>query len=130
MITLSIGNVDMSEYITKITFESSPDTRESKTFTNYDGTIIGGAEGRKFKKIIKAYAEGVPNDIAANLDDVLHSESFSVSYTSPAQSSGDFVCSSYSAEPDEGSHESGSIPEWNVSFTIESAQPKSSGDGL
>jgi len=132
MISLSIENIDLSGYITKIRYESSPDQKNSgDSFINWDGTDIYGEEGRTFKKIIRATAEGVPSSSASALDTVLHSDSFSVTYTSPASYAGDFVCTSYSAEPDEGSHEDGGSPDWNITFTLESASPESSsGSGL
>ena len=132
MIELTVGNIDLKDYITKIRFDSSPDTRKSgEGFINYDGTDIYGEEGKTFRNTIQATAEGVPDAVAAGLDTVLHSERFEVTYTSPTHSSGNFECTSYSAEPDEGSHEDGSSPDWNITFTIESASPESSsGSGL
>lgn len=130
MISLNIGNTDLSGYITKIRFERSPYTKLNNSFINYDGTEICGEGGRFFKTVIPVTAEGVPESTAAALDAVLHSESFNVTYTSPAGTTGTFICTSYSAEPDEGSHEDGSTPDWNLNFTIESASPESTGSGL
>ena len=132
MIELTVGSIDLKDYITKIRFDSSPDSRNSgESFINYDGTNIYGEEGITFRNTIQATVEGVPDAVAAELDEVLHSESFEVAYTSPAHSSGIFECTSYSAEPDEGSHEDGSSPDWNIAFTIASASPESSsGSGL
>lgn len=129
MIELTINNVDIAEYVTKIHFESSPDQKRNSGFTNYDGTTVYGVDGQSFKHTIQVTAEGVPDSTAADLDDELHSGTVSVLYTSPASSTGYFACTAYSAEPDEGSHEDGSDPDWNITFTLESVS-ETSGDGL
>ena len=165
MISLSIGNIDLKNYITKIRFEISPyeitpESSESGSgsgssasadsrdyFLNYDGRKIyasysaeepsgddddgdddtGGDEPeqetvRAYKTIIRCSLEGLPDRIASNLTSVLQTEYFNASYTSPNFNSGNFICTSYSAEPDEGSHEDGSSPDWNIDLVIETQE--------
>ena len=74
MIELIADDIDLSGYITKIRFGSSPDTKNGgDSFINYDGTDIYGEEGKTFKKTIQATVEGVPDAVASELDTALHS---------------------------------------------------------
>ena len=196
MISLSIGNIDLKEYITKIHFEVSPyeytisqeetgsggsgssvgsgnsggsgssgnSTNSRDYFLNYDGKKVyasywvedpddpgnssgddsgnsGGESGgnnndnnnnnpgnnqpvtvRTFKTVIRCTLEGLPDNIAAQLSTILRNDTFTASYTSPDLQSGEFLCTSYSAEPDEGSHEDGDPPDWNIDLVIENPE--------
>ena len=169
MISLSIGNICLDDFITKIRFEISPYEVKSDSggggsggssdsrdyFLNYDGRKIYASYDaeepdddsdsdpdsssedeqetfRYFKTLIKCTLEGLPENKAAALSTILQNDTFTASYTSPALQSGVFLCTSYSAEPDEGSHEDGSTPDWNIDLVIETpeeeAPPPNSSD--
>jgi hypothetical protein len=120
MIKLIVGNIDISEYITAMNINRSPYTVDgSSDFENWDGEIAYAE--KLWKTSIKVSAEGVPNGIAQQIENVVCANGFDVTYTSPAEKTAGFICTSYSAEADEGSHEDGSEPDWNIDLTLESS---------
>jgi len=141
VISLTVGETELTKYLTSFKVNRSPVEINGggDDFVNWDGTSVSSSV--YMKTVITADVCEVPDDKAADLDNALndalgtdeHGEqkdgTIDVSYSSPGDSSGKFKCTSYSAEPDEGTfEESGNDPKWNISLTLES-QPEADDEG-
>ena len=141
VISLTVGETELTDFLTSFKVERSPAEINGggDDFVNWDGTSVSSAV--YLKTVITAEACAVPRETAAALDNALkdalgtdeHGEqkngTIDVSYSSPGESSGKFKCTSYSAEPDEGTfEETADEPKWNISLTLES-QPEADDEG-
>lgn len=121
MIQIKIGNLEISGYITNYNIAVSP-VDGGNTFEDINGNIISDIRG--YKTTISCNLEKVPHNIAQSIAALTSSEN-EVTYTTPAELSGRFRFTKYTASPKNGDprQKNPLITDnitWNISLTLES----------
>lgn len=132
MVKTVIGGVDVQKWIEEYKIDISP-VYGGNGFTDINGEEVQDYLGDKIT--LRLSLGEVPHPAAAQLADILNTESVKVEYTTPAPAVSQFKKTAYSAacydaDPYETNYEVTDRIEWDINVTLESTIAASSGDRL
>lgn len=131
MVKTVIGGLAVQDWIEDYKIDISPIYGDN-SFTDVNGEEVQDYLGDRITLALSLGA--VPHNTAAQLADILNSESVTVEYTTPAPAVSKFKKTAYSAvcsnaAPDSDYADTGGI-EWDINVTLESTEAASGGDRL
>lgn len=132
MIQVLAGTIALHKYITDYSIDVTP-AESANSFTRYDGKVIKSSYG--YKTVISCTLKKVPHDIAESIAEIVKSDSFSLTYTTPIETTSTFKCTKYNAVPkcSDPREKNPLVTDnitWNITMTLESADYGGSGGGL
>lgn len=132
MIQVLAGSIALHKYITDYSIDVTP-AESANSFTRYDGKVIKSSYG--YKTVISCTLKKVPHDIAESIAEIVKSDSFSLTYTTPIETTSTFKCTKYNAVPkcSDPREKNPLVTDnitWNITMTLESADYGGSGGGL
>lgn len=132
MIQVLAGTIALHKYITDYSINVAS-AESANSFTRYDGKIISPSYGHK--TTISCTLKKVPHDTAENIAEVVKSDSFSLTYTTPIETTSTFKCTKYNAVPkcSDPREKNPLVTDnitWNITMTLESTDYGGSGGGL
>lgn len=131
MVKTDIGGLAVQDWIEDYKIDISPIYGDN-SFTDINGEEVQDYLGDRITLALTLGA--VPHDTAAQLADILNSESVTVEYTTPAPAVSKFKKTAYSAvcsnaDPDSDYADTGGI-EWDINVTLESTEAAAGGNRL
>lgn len=132
MVKTVIGGLAVQGWIEDYKIDISP-VYGGNSFTDVNGEEVQDYLGDKIT--LRLSLGGVPHTAAAQLADILNTDSVTIEYTTPAPAVSKFKKTAYSAvcydaDPDEEDYEVTDGIKWDIDITLESTIAASSGDRL
>lgn len=123
MIILKIGEIDVSEYLNE-SYKIDRTSQNKMSFENYDGTTVTTS---KLTTAVSAQLEDVPDGIAKSISEETKG-TVTLTYTAPEMLTGEFECTSFSAELDNHGYDGQEIT-WYIDLKFSSLSDNSVSDG-
>lgn len=132
MVKTVIGGVGVQKWLEEYKIDVSP-IYGGNSFTDINGEEVQDYLGDKIT--LRLSLGGVPHTAAAQLADILNTDSVTIEYTTPAPAVSKFKKTAYSAvcsdaDPDEVDYDVTDGIEWDIDVTLESVITADSGDRL
>lgn len=132
MVKTIVGGIDVQKWIEEYKIDIFP-VYGGNSFTDINGEEVQDYLGDKIT--LRLSLGEVPHPAAAQLADILNTDSVEVEYTTPAPAVSQFKKTAYSAicydaDPDEEDYEVMDGIKWDIDVTLESNIAASSGDRL
>lgn len=132
MVKTVIGGLAVQDWIEDYKIDISPIYGDN-SFTDVNGEEVQDYLGDRITLALSLGA--VPHNTAAQLAEILNTESVTVEYTTPAPAVSKFKKTAYSAvcsnaDPDTADFDDTGGIEWDINVTLESTEAAAGGDRL